>query len=208
MQPIEQRWADRAARKEENAKLNAPDNTGNDRVGNVLAIVQDGITATESLTADERRELSFRIENGQPSEGYKSSSDGLSPFAGIGVLHTAVVPAGAQAGNGAGAYADLSPGDAASANAATLGTDLPAPTDAASGEALARQEAEAAKAAEQAAASWGAPVADETVDADGKPLTASALKKLLDGRNVTYETDANVPALQALVKANPAPKAA
>lgn len=205
MLPLEQRYADRAARKEENSKLNAPDNTGNDRVGNVLAVVQDGMTAVESLSPAERDELQYRLSTGQPSEGYSSRLDGASPFAGIGVPNTTMFPGGAQSGMGSGGFDpdSLSPADAASAAAGALGASLPPPTEAASGAAQAEQDAVQQRAAD----AWGAAnpaEADETVDADGKPLTKDALKAILDGRQVSYETDANLPALQSLVKANPA----
>lgn len=143
MKSLKDRQADRAARKEENDALKGVDNTGNDRVGNVLAIVKDGINAVEDLNPEERAELEERIRNGKPSEGFD--------------------PAKAEAGTG---WNDP----------------------------------------------WAAPAApaapaDETVDADGKALTKAALSKLLDDRSVSYESDANLERLQALVRENPAPAA-
>lgn len=202
MQPLAQRYADRAARKEAAQAAKTPNKTGNDRVGNVLSIVQDGMTAVAEMSEAERAELDYRLKNGQPSEGYKSNLDGLTPFAGIGVPNPTVIPAGAQSGNGSGiAEADISPGDAASASAFAIGQSLPAPSAAASGEEQAAQDAQTA-AASAANSAWATPPAENQPDAF-ENMTVPQLKAELDGRTppVKYESDANKARLQELARA-------
>lgn len=184
MLTLQKRHEDRARRRGENAELNASEtpSNGQDAVGDALNALNHAEALIEALSDDERAELSRRKSNdGEPSPDFRPA-DPQTTYAGVGVVNTAIPPVtGAET---------LSP------------------------EAIAALEAQGRAGAQEqtgngSGSSWGGPQTadDETIDGDGKPLTAAKLKAILDARSVKYETDANVPALQALVKANPAKSA-
>lgn len=200
MKTLKERQADRARRKAENAEaeanaLNGGGNTGNDRVGGVLAHVTSAQAAIEGLSAEERQELNARMQNdGEPTEGYRDRE--TFPLAGIGVTNPLVV----EMAGGAGYVPGQQTGNGGAAEPGS-------------------PEAALAKFQEQAAWGTGAPAdtsppvegqggneaADESLNEDGSPKTKAQLQEILKQRNVTYESDANHAALVALVKANPAP---
>lgn len=206
MKTLKQRQAERAQRVLDNAAaepdaVNGSGNTGNDRVGNVLAHVTSAQAAIEGLSEAEQAELRARLNNdGEPTEGYRDAA--TFPLAGIGTVNPFVVdvtgastiPGGAQSGNGGEADpSNVSPADAHSAAvaAAAWGTGAPGDTS--------------PPVTPPAPGEGGNDAADETVNEDGSPKTKAQLQEILKERNVTYESDANHARLTELVKANPAP---
>lgn len=197
MKTLKERQADRARRKEENAQVG--DNTGNDRIGNVLALMAPAQAALESLSEEERAELSARLSNGgEPTDGYRDRE--TFPLAGIGVTNPLVVEMtggaanfvpGEQTGNGGGSEPG-SPGAALAAAQAQAAWGTGAPAD-------------AAPPVEGQGGEGDNEAADETLNEDGSNKTKAQLQEILNSRSVKFESDANHAALVALVKANPAP---
>lgn len=185
MLTLTRRQEDRARRRGENSELNASDAapTGQDAVGDALNALNTAEALIEALTDEERAELSRRKSNdGEPSPDFRPT-DPQTVYAGVGVVNTAIPP--------------------------VTGAENLSPEAIAALDAQGRADAQQQNGNGSGASSWGGPQTadDETIDSDGKPLTAAKLKAILDARSVKYETDANVPALQALVKANPAKSA-
>lgn len=199
MKTLKQRQAERAQRKLDNAEaepnaVNGSGNTGNDRVGGVLAHVTSAQAAIEGLSEAEQAELHARMRNGgEPTPGYVEEA--VFPLAGIGVVNPLVVNVGQQGGNGGGDGGSPADALAAATAQAAWGTGAPGDTS--------------PPATDPADNEDEGGVADETLNPDGSSKTKAELKAILDSREppVKYETDANHAALVALVKANPAPAA-
>lgn len=117
MKSLEERHEARAIRKFANA---AESNAGNvsGRISNVASLMEQAHTAFNSLTDDEKRELTEAFEGFDPSSGqtYLAEDDeGNFKYAGVGIVNPFVVPAAEypapvdmdaakeQAGNGGGA---------------------------------------------------------------------------------------------------------
>lgn len=125
-----------------------------------------------------------------------------TPLAGVGTFNP-MHPVSNLAGNGGFEIDTLAEvAEAGSAAAAWPGVNV-APADAGAVEG-ANVNLQGGFAPPSAEASATPPAADETVDADGKPLTKTALQEILKGRGVAYESDANLERLQTLVRENPA----
>lgn len=153
----------------------ATDNTGTDRVGVLASQLAAVSQEAASLSPEDQAELRARLENNFEPTADYRPAETF-PLSGIGVTNPFVVETAAGAQSGNGSGADAL---ASAQAAAAWGTGAPADT--------------------------AAPAADETLNDDGSAKTKAELKSILDERNVAYETDANLPTLQGLVKANPAP---
>lgn len=188
MLPLNERFADRAKRKAENEATSTEPRSSADKVGSVVTAMQNAEAAAMELTEAERAELSHRLRNdGEPSEGYRAA-DFQETYAGVGIVNPLVAPSALAGNGGGGAPENLTPEQI---------------------------EAERQRVAKDQAAApgWGGTggntePADETVGADGKPLTKAQLAELLTKREVAFESDANLERLQTLVRENPAAKTA